>query len=57
MITFRGKRYFVDVRLEELREVDVFAPFPFQEFQKIATPDEIALLIDAIHEYYRQFDV
>ncbi len=57
MITFRGKRYFVDVRLEELREVHVFAPFPFEEFEKIATPEEMATLIGAILEYYHQFEV
>ncbi len=57
MITFRGKRYFVDVRLGELREIDVLAPLPFHEFGKIATPEELALLIVAIHEYNRQLDV
>jgi hypothetical protein len=57
MITFRGKRYFADVRLGELREVDVLATLSFQEFGQIATPKELDILIAAIHAYYCQFDV
>ncbi len=57
MVTFRGKRYFVDVRLRELREVDVLAPLSFREYEQIATPGEIATLKGSIQEYYRQFVV
>jgi hypothetical protein len=56
MVTFRGRRYFVDVRLGELREVDILTPLPFEEFERTATSEELAMLVVAVFDYYRQFE-
>ena len=56
LISFRGKRYFVDVRLGEIREVDVLTTIPFTELEKIATPREIITLVGAIADYYHSVE-
>ena len=56
IIVFRGLRWFVDVRLEELRQADTgeFTPLSFEDFEQLASETEYEDLIEAIINYYHQ---
>jgi hypothetical protein len=53
IIYFRGHRWYVDVRLEELRKADSWdiTPLKFEEFEKQASEAEWEDLIEAILSY------
>ena len=53
-ICFRGLRWFVDVRLEELRQADTgnYTPLSFEGFEKEASEGEWQDLIEAILIYF-----
>ena len=55
-ISFRGLRWFVDVRLEELRQADTgnYTPLLFEDFEKEASESEWEDLIEAIFIYFQR---
>jgi hypothetical protein len=55
IIVFHGLRWFVDYRLQELRQVDThtYTPLPFRDFDEIANGEECETLAWAIIEYLK----
>jgi hypothetical protein len=53
IICFRGVRWYVDVRLEELRKTDSWdiTPLKFEDFEQQASESEWEDLIEAIFSY------
>jgi len=53
IICFRSHRWYVDVRLEELRKADFWdiTPLKFEDFERQATEPEWEDLIEAIFSY------
>jgi hypothetical protein len=53
IIHFRGQRWYVDVRLEELRKADSWdiTPLKFEDFEHQALESEWEDLIEAIFSY------
>ena len=53
IIIFRGVRWYVDVRLEELRKADSWdiTPLKFEDFEQQSTEAEWEDLIEAIFSY------
>jgi hypothetical protein len=53
IIRFRGVRWYVDVRLEELRKADSWdiTPLKFEDFEQQASESEWEDLIEAIFNY------
>ena len=53
IVFFRGHRWYVDVRLEELRKADSWdiTPLKFEDFERQATEAQWEDLIEAIFSY------
>jgi len=53
---FRGLRWFVDYRLQELRQVDThdFTPLSFRDFEEQGTDEECEALAWAVIEYFKR---
>jgi hypothetical protein len=53
IINYRGLRWYVDVRLEELRQADTgdLTPLRFEDFETQATEAEWEDLVEAIFSY------